>query len=125
MNESWRNDNKIGIIIYQAEDEGRAIGLANKIRTYNLQAKNCNTISANHAIGYEDDERDFTIAMKILQKLNVAECDLITNNPKKINLFAEYYIVVKNRISLKIKNNIYNMEYLNIKKEQMGHLFSE
>lgn len=123
MNELCIEEERFGIIIYQAEDEGRAIGLTNKIRTYNLQRENYNTIDANHAIGYEDDERDFSIAMKILKKLEVNECDLITNNPKKIKFFHDNGILIRNRVSLQIKSNYYNGEYINIKSKQMGHIF--
>ena len=124
MNKIANEEDRYGVIIYQAIDEGRAIGLANKIRAYNLQYKNYNTIEANNAIGYEDDERDFTTAANIMKKLNIYTCDLITNNPEKIGFFVDNGINISNRIFIEIDSNSHNIKYLKTKKELMGHYYS-
>ena len=122
MNDYWLKKECYGVIVYQAEDEGRAIGLSNKIRTYHLQKMNYDTVDANHAIGYEDDERDFTTAMKILNELKIDKCKLITNNPNKISCFLKHNIHVENRVSIESKYSDHSKDYLNVKKEKMGHL---
>ena len=124
MNKIYYEEGRYGVIIYQAIDEGRAIGLANKIRAYDFQHKNYNTIEANHAVGYEDDERDFTIAVNIMKKLNIYTCDLITNNPEKVEFFVDNGINISNRIFIEIDSNSHNIKYLKTKKELMGHYSS-
>ena len=122
LNKEWIENGIYGAIAYQAIDEGRAIGLINKIRTYNLQSCSCNTIDANYEIGYEDDERNFISAANILKKMNINQCRLITNNPKKINLLEKENIQIVNRISILAKPNLYNQNYLNVKFTEMNHM---
>ena len=122
LNKMWVENRVYGAIIYQAIDEGRAIGLINKIRTYNLQRCSCNTIEANHEIGYKDDERDFISAANILKKMKIMQCRLITNNPKKIISLEQQNIKIIERVSLITKSNKYNEEYLNIKFNEMNHI---
>ena len=122
LHQIWIENGIYGGVIYQAVDEGRAIGLINKIRTYNLQRCSCNTIDANYEIGYEDDERNFISASNILKKININRCRLITNNPKKIDSLEKQEIEIVERISIIAKANKYNESYLNTKFEEMNHL---
>jgi GTP cyclohydrolase II len=122
LSKEWKENEVYGGIVYQAVDEGRAIGLINKIRTYHLQNCSCNTIDANYEIGYEDDERDFISAANILKKMNINQCRLITNNPKKIDCLKEQSIEIIERVSVITKSNQYNQNYLNIKFSDMNHM---
>ena len=110
---------KGGILIYLRQ-EGRGIGLFNKINAYALQDKGFDTVEANHQLGFEADMRDFSIVEKILQHFNVKKIKLLTNNPKKI--FSLKNIEVIERIPIKIQTNPYNENYLKTKKEKLGHL---
>ncbi len=109
-----------GIILY-LDQEGRGIGLANKIRAYKLQDSGLDTIEANHQLGFECDARTYTIASKMLKKLGVRKIKLITNNPKKMEGLVKNGIKITKRIPLIIKPNRYNKKYLKTKKEKMGH----
>ncbi len=123
LNEKWIYESVYGVIVYQAVDEGRAIGLANKIRAYNFQRCNhCNTIDANYEVGYDDDERDFVSAANILKKLKIEKCRLITNNPKKISNLESNGIKIEKKISIIVKANQYNEAYLGVKFNQMDHM---
>ena len=101
--------------------EGRGIGLLNKLKAYHLQEQGYDTVSANEQLGLPADAREYTIAAKILQSLNISSIRLLTNNPKKIQKLQEQGIHVE-RVPLEIKPNNYNKEYLKTKKEKMGHL---
>lgn len=122
LNKMWTENEIYGGIIYQAVDEGRAIGLINKIRAYRLQSCNCNTIDANYEIGYEDDERDFISASNILKLMSIDKCKLITNNPKKIHSLNDLGIEIVDRVSILSKSNKYNKKYLDIKFTEMSHM---
>ena len=109
-----------GMIIYHRQ-EGRNIGLVNKINAYNLQDKGRNTIEANWELGFKDDERDYSIVKYILEDLNINNINLITNNPKKIDYICSLGINI-NKIIPSITNiNAYNENYLKTKKEHFGH----
>jgi len=110
---------KGGMVIYLRQ-EGRGIGLFNKVNAYALQDKGFDTIEANHQLGFEADLRDFSIVEEILKHFNIKKIKLLTNNPKKVFSFKDIEVV--DRIPIKIKPNIYNKEYLKTKKEKMGHL---
>tara|TARA_R110002096_G_scaffold28336_21_gene85997 strand:+ start:4926 stop:5510 length:585 start_codon:yes stop_codon:yes gene_type:complete len=110
-----------GIIIYLRQ-EGRGIGLFNKINAYALQDNGQDTIQANHSLGFETDLRDFTIAAKVLDYLNIHSIELLSNNPQKIEVLENEGINITRRISLITKANKHNAEYLNVKKEQLKHL---
>lgn len=110
-----------GIILYLRQ-EGRGIGLFNKINAYALQDRGQNTIQANHSLGFETDLRDFTIAIKALEFLNIKSIELLSNNPDKIEVWINSGIMISKRIPLIIKTNEYNAEYLDVKKEQLNHL---
>ena len=113
-----------GMIIYMAQ-EGRGIGLVNKIRAYELQDKGLNTIEANEALGFAADERDYSYCKEILASVGISSVRLMTNNPAKIKGLEEVGIEVTERVSIEIEPNKYNEDYLKIKAEYMGHMLSE
>jgi len=110
-----------GIILYLRQ-EGRGIGLFNKINAYALQDEGQDTIQANHSLGFDTDLRDFSIAVKALNYLNIKSIELLSNNPDKIEVWEHSGINVSKRIPLIIKTNAHNLGYLNVKKEQLNHL---
>lgn len=111
-----------GMIIYLRQ-EGRNIGLLNKINAYNLQDQGFDTIEANHQLGFRADERTYEIVDEILSHFNIKKINLLTNNPEK--LLGLKCVEVVNRIPIQIKPNEFNKEYLKIKKEQMGHMLKD
>ncbi len=108
-----------GMVIYLRQ-EGRNIGLLNKINAYALQDKGLNTIEANHQLGFAADERTYEIVTYILHHFNIKKIKLLTNNPDKVSAISDVEIV--ERIPIVMKSNKYNEEYLDVKKDQMGHL---
>ncbi|ABD44653.1 GTP cyclohydrolase II family protein [Ehrlichia chaffeensis str. Heartland] len=115
-------ENKGGIILYLAQD-GRGIGLANKIRTYQLQIKhNFDTVDANRFFGFEDDERVFIPAIKILQKLGISRLQLLTNNPNKISEIQNHGIQVTKILPIFVDTNQHNINYINTKAKRLGHV---
>jgi GTP cyclohydrolase II len=112
-----------GLILYLRQ-EGRGIGLINKMKAYQLQDFGLDTVEANLALGFRDDERDYAIAAHMLRSLNVNSVQLITNNPKKIDGLQKYGTVVNCRIPIEIEPNVYNEKYLRTKMEKSGHLLS-
>ena len=121
--ENIANEGK-GMIIYMAQ-EGRGIGLVNKIRAYELQDKGLNTIEANEALGFAADERDYSYCKEILASVGVSSVRLMTNNPAKIKGLEDVGIEVTERVSIKIEPNKYNENYLKIKAEFMGHILGD
>ena len=109
-----------GLIIYLRQ-EGRGIGLFNKVNAYALQDKGLDTIKANHELGFKADERTYEIVDFILKFYKINKVNLLTNNPEKLDFLKDKF---NKRIPIIINPNKYNKEYLKIKKEQMGH-FSE
>lgn len=107
-----------GALLYLRQ-EGRGIGLLNKINAYALQDKGFNTIEANHQLGFEQDERRYGIAEDMLQDLGVKQIRLITNNPLKVKDLEQIKVV--ELVGIRIDANEHNKEYLKVKKEQMGH----
>lgn len=101
--------------------EGRNIGLLNKINAYALQDKGFDTIQANHQLGFRADERTYEIVTTILEHFGIEEIRLLTNNPDKINSINKIKII--ERIPIVMEPNVHNQEYINVKKVQMGHLF--
>ncbi len=110
-----------GLMIYLRQ-EGRGIGLINKLDAYNLQDKGMDTFEANVHLGFEPDERDFQIAIEILNDLNINEIDLITNNPDKIAAIDRSDIRLVRRIPVIIPSKSENERYLKVKQDVMGHL---
>jgi GTP cyclohydrolase II len=102
--------------------EGRGIGLANKMRAYSLQDQGFDTVEANHRLGFEDDERDFRIGAALLNQLNISDVRLLTNNPAKIDMMQKTGITVSERVALKVGENRHNKEYLQTKADKSGHL---
>lgn len=113
--------NKPGLLIY-LKQEGRGIGLVNKIRAYHMQDLGLDTVEANHYLGFPADIRDFTVAAAIIRRFGIVSVSLITNNPFKINSLEEQGITVTKRIPLKIEPNPHNRRYLETKRNKMGHL---
>jgi GTP cyclohydrolase II len=107
-----------GMICY-LEQEGRGIGLFNKINAYALQDKGMDTLEANIALGFKEDERDFSIVDDILNFYKIKQINLLTNNPDKIK---QINTKINKRISIWVGESSYNKSYLNIKKSKLGHL---
>lgn len=110
-----------GIVLYLRQ-EGRGIGLINKIRAYSLQDQGLDTVEANLALGFRDDERDYAVAAHMLMSLKIESVQLLTNNPKKINQLTQYGIKVNGRIPHIMEPNEYNRFYLETKAAKSGHL---
>ena len=110
-----------GLVIYHRQ-EGRNIGLLNKVNAYALQDAGRNTVEANLELGFAEDERDYSVVKFIFEDLSVNSIKLITNNPKKINYIESLGVEIKERIPAITKINKYNEDYLKTKKEHFGHL---
>jgi len=108
-----------GMVIYLRQ-EGRNIGLLNKINAYALQDKGLNTVEANHQLGFAADERTYEVVTFILDYFNIKKIKLLTNNPAKINSLESVEII--KRIPIIIKSNEFNDGYLATKRDEMGHL---
>ncbi len=110
-----------GILLY-LNQEGRGIGLANKMRAYSLQNEGFDTVEANHRLGFEDDERDFRLASSILKELGISNIQLMTNNPAKILMMEANDITVSKRVALISDRNKHNEAYMVTKSKKSGHL---
>ncbi|AII15351.1 GTP cyclohydrolase II [Campylobacter iguaniorum] len=111
-----------GMVIYLRQ-EGRNIGLLNKVNAYALQDKGFDTIEANHQLGFKADERTYEIVDFILKDFGIKSINLLTNNPLK--LAGLTCVKIEKRIPIEIEPNEFNKEYLKVKKEQMGHMLDE
>lgn len=110
-----------GVLLY-LNQEGRGIGLANKMRAYSLQNQGFDTVEANHRLGFEDDERDFRIGAGILHELGFDSVRLLTNNPAKVRMMEANGITVVERVPLKVGLNPQNAKYLDTKAKKSGHI---
>lgn len=110
-----------GMIIYMAQ-EGRGIGLVNKIRAYELQDKGMDTVEANEALGFAADERDYSYCKEILSSVNIESVRLMTNNPSKINGLEDVGIKVTERVAIQVDPNKHNEDYLKVKADKLGHM---
>ena len=109
-------------VIFYLQQEGRGIGLSNKIRAYNLQDKGLDTVEANHQLGFKEDERNYEIVSEMIAFLAIKKIDLMTNNPKKIDALKSMNIEVNQRIPLSSNTNKYNEKYITTKIKKLGHL---
>ncbi|MDO5605466.1 MAG: GTP cyclohydrolase II [Paracoccus sp. (in: a-proteobacteria)] len=110
-----------GVLLY-LNQEGRGIGLANKMRAYSLQNQGFDTVEANHRLGFEDDERDFRIGAGILHEMGFSRVRLMTNNPRKVAMLTSHGIEVAERVPLILPANRFNRAYLETKARKSGHL---
>jgi len=110
-----------GVLLYLSQ-EGRGIGLANKMRAYSLQDQGFDTVEANHRLGFEDDERDFRTGADILKRMGFSKVRLMTNNPAKIAMMEAQGIEVVERVPLRVGETPENTEYLAVKARKSGHI---
>ena len=109
-------------VIFYLQQEGRGIGLLNKIKAYKLQDNGLDTVEANHHLGFNDDERNYEIVSAMANHLQIRTIDLLTNNPKKIIALEKSSLKVNKRIPIKSESNAHNKSYLDTKAKKLGHL---
>jgi 3,4-dihydroxy 2-butanone 4-phosphate synthase/GTP cyclohydrolase II len=110
-----------GVILYMRQ-EGRGIGLANKLKAYELQDRGLDTVEANRALGFKADLRDYGIGAQILADMGLEKIRLLTNNPKKIVGLEGYGLEVIERVPIKVRPGKENRRYLEAKREKLGHV---
>ena len=109
-------------VVFYLQQEGRGIGLSNKIRAYNLQDKGLDTVEANHQLGFKEDERDYETISEMINFLAIKKVNLMTNNPKKIDALKNMGVIVNERIPISTNSNKYNEKYISTKIKKLGHL---
>jgi len=114
-----------GVLLYLLNQEGRGIGLINKIRAYKLQEQGMDTIEANIELGFDADQRDYGIGAQILRRLGLSKLRIITNNPSKYIALAGYGLEIVERMPIEVEFNDENIAYMKTKKEKMGHLLEK
>lgn len=114
------SESKEGMVIY-LKQEGRGIGLFNKVNAYALQDSGMDTIESNHSLGFETDLRNFDIVSEVIDHIGIKSINLLTNNPEKIDSITKSTGKIINVSSIKIQPNQYNIDYLTIKKEELNH----
>lgn len=113
---------KRGILLYLLNQEGRGIGLVNKIKAYKLQENGKDTVEANLELGFKEDQRDYGIGAQILRKLGVKKMRLLTNNPSKYIALSGYGLEIVERVPVEVEFSKESIEYMKTKKEKMGHI---
>lgn len=113
-----------GVLLYLRQ-EGRGIGLLNKIRAYNLQDGGCDTVEANEKLGFAADMRDYSMCLPMLQHLGIERVNLMTNNPRKVAALTRFDVEVAERVPLQVGKNRYNEHYLETKMGKLGHMMTE
>jgi 3,4-dihydroxy 2-butanone 4-phosphate synthase/GTP cyclohydrolase II len=113
-----------GIVVYMRQ-EGRGIGIRNKIRAYRLQDQGMDTVEANQALGFKADQRDYGIGAQILRFLGVRQMRILTNNPRKFRGLQGYGLSIAERVPLEIQPNPANERYLRTKRDKLGHILGE
>ena len=109
-----------GILLYLRQ-EGRGIGLLNKIRAYHLQDQGADTVEANEQLGFAADLRDYSMCKDMLEHLGIRRLRLMTNNPRKVNALSSYGIEIVERVPLRVGRNVHNERYLDTKQSKLGH----
>jgi GTP cyclohydrolase II len=109
-------------VVFYLQQEGRGIGLSNKIRAYNLQDKGFDTVEANHQLGFKEDERGYDIVSGMINFLGIKKVDLMTNNPKKIKALEAMGVIINQRVQISSSTNKYNEKYISTKIKKLGHL---
>ncbi|NCA22900.1 MAG: GTP cyclohydrolase II, partial [Crocinitomicaceae bacterium] len=110
-----------GVILYMNQ-EGRGIGLMNKLKAYKLQEEGLDTMEANIQLGFKADERDYGIGAQILRDLGVSKMRLLSNNPKKRSGLIGYGLEIIENVPIEIESNVHNENYLITKRDKMGHI---
>ncbi|MHC4548343.1 MAG: bifunctional 3,4-dihydroxy-2-butanone-4-phosphate synthase/GTP cyclohydrolase II [Planctomycetota bacterium] len=113
-----------GVVLYMRQ-EGRGIGIQNKVRAYRLQDEGMDTVEANQALGFKPDQRDYGIGAQILRYLGVRQMRILTNNPRKFRGLQGYGLSITERVPLEIEPNPANARYLKTKRDKLGHLLDE
>ncbi len=118
------SENGVGVLFYLRQ-EGRGIGLLNKIKAYKLQDEGADTVEANERLGFGADMRDYSLLLPMLQHLDIHAVRLMTNNPRKVNALEELGVKVVERIALETGRNPHNEKYLETKTGKLGHMFGQ